>query len=304
MCPSPQPGSMEVRLEQIRYEAPRSIGEAVELLKSGNGADARVLAGGTDLLVQMRLGLRSPGLVVDVKRVPELISTALDDQGVRLGASVCAAEIVENKQIGELYPGLVEATDLIGSTQIQGRASLGGNLCNGSPAADTVPALIVLGAEAVVAGPAGQRAVPVESFITGPGETVLQDGELVVELRIARPAPRSGDAYLRFIPRTEMDIAVVGAGVSLTLDGDGTCTAARVALGAVAPTPIVVPEAARALIGTRVDEQALQRAADASSAAANPIDDKRGTIAYRRKLAGVLTRRSAAIAAERARGRS
>ena len=291
-------------MEQIRYEAPRSIGEAVELLKSGNGADARVLAGGTDLLVQMRLGLRSPGLVVDVKRVPELISTALDDQGVRLGASVCAAEIVENKQIGELYPGLVEATDLIGSTQIQGRASLGGNLCNGSPAADTVPALIVLGAEAVVAGPAGQRAVPVESFITGPGETVLQDGELVVELRIARPAPRSGDAYLRFIPRTEMDIAVVGAGVSLTLDGDGTCTAARVALGAVAPTPIVVPEAARALIGTRVDEQALQRAADASSAAANPIDDKRGTVAYRRKLAGVLTRRSAAIAAERARGRS
>ncbi len=291
-------------MEQIRYEAPRSIGEAVELLKSGNGADARVLAGGTDLLVQMRLGLRSPGLVVDVKRVPELISTALDDQGVRLGASVCAAEIVENKQIGELYPGLVEATDLIGSTQIQGRASLGGNLCNGSPAADTVPALIVLGAEAVVAGPAGQRAVPVESFITGPGETVLQDGELVVELRIARPAPRSGDAYLRFIPRTEMDIAVVGAGVSLTLDGDGTCTAAHVALGAVAPTPIVVPEAARALIGTRIDEQALQRAADASSAAANPIDDKRGTVAYRRKLAGVLTRRSAAIAAERARGRS
>ena len=291
-------------MEQIRYEAPRSIGEAVELLKSDNGADARILAGGTDLLVQMRLGLRSPGLVVDVKRVPELISTALDDQGVRLGASVCAAEIVENTQIGELYPGLVEATDLIGSTQIQGRASLGGNLCNGSPAADTVPALIVLGAEAVVAGPAGQRAVPVESFITGPGETVLQDGELVVEFRIARPAPRSGDAYLRFIPRTEMDIAVVGAGVSLTLDGDGTCTAARVALGAVGPTPIVVPEAARALIGTRIDEQALQRAADASSAAANPIDDKRGTIAYRRKVAGVLTRRSAAIAAERARERS
>ena len=291
-------------MEQIRYEAPRSIGEAVELLKSGNGADARVLAGGTDLLVQMQLGLRSPGLVVDVKRIPELISTALDDQELRLGASVCAAQIVENKQIGELYPGLVEATDLIGSTQIQGRASLGGNLCNGSPAADTVPALIALAAEAVVAGPAGQRSVPVESFITGPGETVLRDGELVVELRIAKPAPRSGDAYLRFIPRTEMDIAVVGAGVNLTLDADGTCTAARVSLGAVAPTPLVVPEAAAALIGTRIDEQALLRAADAASAAANPIDDKRGTVAYRRKIAGVLTRRSAAIAAERARERS
>ena len=198
----------------------------------------------------------------------------------------------------------VEATDLIGSTQIQGRASLGGNLCNGSPAADTVPALIALAAEAVVAGPAGQRSVPVESFITGPGETVLRDGELVVELRIAKPAPRSGDAYLRFIPRTEMDIAVVGAGVNLTLDADGTCTAARVSLGAVAPTPLVVPEAAAALIGTRIDEQALLRAADAASAAANPIDDKRGTVAYRRKIAGVLTRRSAAIAAERARERS
>jgi carbon-monoxide dehydrogenase medium subunit len=291
-------------LEQIRYEAPRSIGEVVQLLKSGNGADARVLAGGTDLLVQMHLGLRSPGLVVDVKRVPELISTALDDRELRLGASVCAAEIVENKQIGELYPGLVEASDLIGSTQIQGRASIGGNLCNGSPAADTVPALIVLGAEAVVAGPAGQRTVPVESFVTGPGETVLQDGELVVEFRIARPAQRSADAYLRFIPRTEMDIAVVGVGVSLTLDRDGTCTAARVALGAVGPTQIVVPEAAEALIGTQIDEQALQRAADASSAAANPIDDKRGTVAFRRKVSGVLTRRSAAIAAERARERS
>ncbi len=288
-------------MEQIRYEAPHSIGEAVELLKSGNGADARVLAGGTDLLVQMQLGLRSPGLVVDVKRIPELISTALDDQKLRLGASVCAAEIVENKQIGELYPGLVESTDLIGSTQIQGRASLGGNLCNGSPAADTVPALIALGAEAVVAGPAGQRTVPVESFIKSPGETVLQDGELLVEFRIARPAPRSGDAYLRFIPRTEMDIAVVGAGVNLTLDEDGTCVAARVVLGAVGPTFIVVPEAAEALIGTRIDEQALQRAAEASSAAANPIDDKRGTVAYRRKVAGVLTRRSAGIAAERAR---
>ena len=291
-------------MEQIRYEAPRSVGEAVELLKSSNGSDARVLAGGTDLLVQMHQGLRSPRLVVDVKRIPELLTTTVDGDGAVIGASVCAAEIVENSDIAELYPGLCEATDLIGSTQIQGRASLGGNVCNASPAADTVPALIVLGAECVIAGPGGRRSVPVESFATGPGETVLSDGELVVELRVPRPAPRSADAYLRFIPRTEMDIAVVGAGVSLTLDADGVCTAARVALGAVAPTAILVPAAAEALIGTTVDDAALQRAGEASTAAANPIDDKRGTVEYRRRVAGVLTRRAAAIAAERARERS
>jgi carbon-monoxide dehydrogenase medium subunit len=291
-------------LQQIQYEAPRSIGEAVELLKSSNGADARVLAGGTDLLVQMRLGQRSPKVIVDVKRIPELLTTTLDDEGLRLGASVCAAEIFENEQIKALYPGLAEATDLIGSTQIQGRASLGGNLCNGSPAADAVPALIALGAECIVAGPDGQRSVPAESFTTGPGETVLKEGELLVEFRIARPAPRSADAYLRFIPRSEMDIAVVGAGVNLTLDANGICSAARVCLGAVAPTAILVPAAAEALIGTPVDEQALQRAGEASSAAANPIDDKRGTITFRKKVAGVLTRRAAAIAAERARERS
>ncbi len=291
-------------MQQIQYEAPRSIGEAVELLKSSNGAGARVLAGGTDLLVQMRLGQRSPEVIVDVKRIPELLTTTLDDEGLRLGASVCAAEIFENEQIKALYPGLAEATDLIGSTQIQGRASLGGNLCNGSPAADAVPALIALGAECIVAGPDGQRSVPAESFTTGPGETVLKEGELLVEFRIARPAPRSADAYLRFIPRSEMDIAVVGAGVNLTLDANGICSAARVCLGAVAPTAILVPAAAEALIGTPVDEQALQRAGEASSAAANPIDDKRGTIVYRKKVAGVLTRRAAAIAAERARERS
>ena len=291
-------------MEQIRYEAPRSIGEAVELLKSSNGAGAYVLAGGTDLLAQMRLGLRSPSLVVDVKRIPELLRITIDSDAVRIGASVCAAEIVENAQIQELYPGLAEATDLIGSTQIQGRASLGGNLCNASPAADSVPALITLNAECIVVGPQGQRSIPVESFTTGPGETVLTDGELLVEFRIPRPPPRSADAYLRFIPRTEMDIAEVGAGVNLSLDAEEVCTAARVALGAVAPTAILVPGAAEALIGTKVDEEALLRAADASTAAARPIDDKRGTIAHRRKVAGVLTRRAAAIAAERARERS
>lgn len=291
-------------MQPIQFEAPRSIAAAVDLLKSGNGAEARVLAGGTDLLVQMRQGLRTPKLVVDVKRIPELMAIAVDDDGARIGAGTCAAQIVESKQIAALYPGLREATDLIGSTQIQGRASLGGNLCNASPAADTVPAMVALRAECLVAGPQGERTVRIEDFATGPGQTVLQNGEFVVEIRVPRPAPRSADAYLRFIPRSEMDIAVVGAGVSVTLDAGGTCTAARVALGAVAPTVIVVPAAAEALIGTTIDDAALQRAAEAASAAANPIDDKRGTVAYRRKVAGVLTRRAAAIAAERAREKS
>ncbi len=286
-------------MEPARYEAPRSIGEVVEVLQSANGREARVLAGGTDLLVQMRLGLCEPAVVVDAKRIPELTSIALDADGLRLGAAVCSAELVERSDVAALYPGLVEASDLIGSSQIQGRASLGGNLCNASPAADTVPSLIALGATCIVAGPSGQREVPVESFVTAPGETVLGPDEFVVELRVPRPAPRSSDAYLRFIPRSEMDIAVVGAAVSLTLADDGVCSAACVVLGAVAPTQIVVPAAAEALIGSRLDEAALALTAEASSAAAQPIDDKRGTVAFRRKVSGVLTKRAAAIAGRR-----
>ncbi len=287
----------------MRYAAPRTIEEACDLLKTSNG-DARVLAGGTDLLVQLRNGQVRPSLCVDVKRIPELMSIWLGPDGLRLGAAVSAAEIGEHRELVATYPGLAEAVDLIGSSQIQGRASVGGNLCNGSPAADTVPALIALAAECVVAGPDGPRTVSAESFVTAPGQTVLAPGEILVELRIAPRPPRSADAYLRFIPRTEMDIAVVGAAVDVTLDADGTCTAARVALGAVAPTLLRVPDAARELVGSSLDDAALARAAAAASAACNPIDDKRGTVAFRRKVAGVLTRRAAATAAERARGRS
>ncbi len=215
-----------------------------------------------------------------------------------------AAEIVEHPQLVESYPGLAEAVGLIGSTQIQGRASVGGNLCNASPAADTVPALLALGAECVVAGPGGQRTLAIEDFVLGPGRTALGAGELLVELRIGPRPPRSADAYLRFIPRTEMDIAVVGAGVDLTLEPDGRCSAARVALGAVAPTVIDVPEAAAALVGGAVDEAALERAGEAASAATRPINDKRGTVAFRHKVAGVLTRRAVTIAAARAAERS
>lgn len=286
-------------MEEIRYEAPTTLARASELLRQPG---ARVLAGGTDLIVQMRTGRSAPSVFVDVKRIPELGTLRTGPGTIWLGAALPAAVVVENAELGKLLPGLVEAVDLIGSTQIQGRASVGGNLCNASPAADTVPALIAVSATCVIAGPDGERRVPVESFNTAPGRNVLRPGELLAGLEIPRPGARSADAYLRFIPRTEMDIAVVGAGVSVTLDASGVCTHARVALGAVAPTAILVPAAAAALVGSRGDDDALARAAAASSAAANPISDKRGTVAFRRKISGVLTKRAAAAAFERARG--
>jgi carbon-monoxide dehydrogenase medium subunit len=285
----------------MRYEAPQTASGAAKLLASEPGA--MVLAGGTDLLVQYRGGLKRPSVFVDVKRISELIGIRIDDAGLTLGAATPAAAVSEHAELKRLWPGLAEATDLIGSSQIQGRASLGGNLCNASPAADTVPALMVDAAVCRVIGPTGERTVPVEQFCAEPGKTILQRGEILLELRVPRPAPRTADAYLRMIPRTEMDIAIVGAGVSVTLDADGICTAARVAIGAVAPTALMVPGAAAALIGTRIDGAALEKAARAASAAARPIDDKRGTTAYRTKVAGVLVRRAAAKAAERARER-
>ncbi len=197
----------------------------------------------------------------------------------------------------------MEAARLIGSTQIQGRATIAGNLCNASPAADSVPAMIAAGATATIVGPNGRREVPVEEIALAPGRTSLQKGELVASVFLPPRPPRSGDAYLRFIPRSEMDIAVVGAGVSLTLGEDGVCTAARVSLGAVAARPLLVEEAARALIGTPVGEEALTALSAAASAACRPIDDKRGTKEFRIKVAGVLARRAAERALERARGK-
>jgi carbon-monoxide dehydrogenase medium subunit len=279
-------------MNAIRYEAPTSVSETLRLMAADPGAS--LMAGGTDLLVQFRVGVKRPTAFIDLKRIPELSSLSIDADGLRLGAAVSAAELVEDAAFKRLWPGLAEAAALIGSTQIQGRSSVGGNLCNGSPAADTPCSLIVNRAICVVAGPAGERHVAAEAFVTAPGTTILGRGEFLVAIRIPRPAARTSDAYLRLTPRTEMDIAVVGSAVSVTLDADGVCTAARVALAAVAPTPLLVPEAADALIGTRLEAGALSRAAAAASAAARPIDDKRGTIAYRRQIAGVLTRRAAA----------
>ena len=288
-------------MSQVQFSSPTSVTEAIQSLSSCDG-NKKVLAGGTDLLVQLRAGMISPDLIVDIKRIPELKEISAENGGFRVGAAVAGAELNEHAEFPKVWPGVAEGLDLIGSTQIQGRASLGGNLCNGSPAADSVPAMIAAGATCKIVGANGEREANVEDIVTGPGQTSLADDEFVASFFFPPRPERSGDAYLRLIPRTEMDIAVVGAGVSLTLDADGTCTAARVALGAVAPTARLVPAAADAIVGTKLDDAALEKLQAAASAACDPIDDKRGTIEYRTKVAGVLARRATVIAAERARG--
>lgn len=284
----------------MRYEAPTTIDGAVSLLAAANGK-AKLLAGGTDLIVQMRSGRLAPELVVDLKRIPALTSVAVENGGYRVGAAKACMELVENEAFTNDCPGVTDGVKLIGSIQVKGRCSIGGNLCNASPAADSIPALIAAGAKARIVGPNGTREVPVEDVAVGPGKTSLGNGEFVESLYIPKRKPGSADAYLRFTPRTEMDIAVVSAAVNLALDESGVCRDARVSLGAVAERALLVPEAAQALIGTKVDEAALNALAAAASAACRPIDDKRGTKEYRVKVAGVLAKRAAQIALERAR---
>jgi CO/xanthine dehydrogenase FAD-binding subunit len=286
----------------LDYTAPSTVEEAVRILAAAPST-AKVLSGGTDLLVQLRSGRVKPGLIVDIKKIPEISGIREQDGGFVIGAATSGAAIGESVALQKAWPGVVEAANLIGSTQVQGRASLAGNLCNASPAADSVPAMIAARATCVVAGPKGRREVPVESIATGPGRTSLGPGEFLVAFHLPKRPPRSADAYLRFIPRTEMDIAVVGAAVNLTLDAGSVCTDARVVLGAVAPTAVIVADAAAALIGRRLDETTLAALDQAARRACKPIDDKRGTIEYRTKVAGVLARRTATIAYERARER-
>lgn len=283
----------------MRYESPVTLDAAVALMaEAGDGG--RVLAGGTDLLVQLRAGMVEPDVIIDIKKIAEMREITEEDGGFRVGAAVTGAELGEHAAFGAAWPGVVEGTELIGSSQIQSRATMGGNLCNASPAADSVPAQIAAAAVVRIAGPKGVRELPVEDFCTGPGTNALENGEIVVSFKFPARGAKAGDAYLRLTPRTEMDIAVVGVGVSLTLDDDGTCSDARVGLGAVAEKALLVPEAAAALIGSKVDDAALQNLAAATSAAARPIDDKRGTKEYRIKIAGVLARRAATSALERA----
>ena len=284
----------------MRYEAPETLEGAVALLAGATG-EARVLAGGTDLLVQMRADVVDPALIVDIKKIPETRTVTEDKGGWRIGAAVTGAELKEHPRLKQVWPGVVEAANLIGSTQVQGRATLGGNLCNGSPAADSVPALIAAGAVATLAGPQGRRDIPVEDVMLGPRKLSLAKGEFIVSFFLPPRPKGSGDAYLRFIPRTEMDIAVVGSGVNLTLDGKGVITAARVSLGAVAAKVLLVPAAAQAIVGSSLDRPAQDRLEAAARAACQPIDDKRGTVEFRTQVAGVLTRRAALIAIERAK---
>ena len=287
-------------MKPLEYHAPHSLDEAIRLL-AANGAGAAPLGGGTDLIIQNRTGRREVLHMVDVKAIPELNVLAFDAKsGLRLGAAVTCAAISEFAPIGLHYPALLEGAEMIGSMQIQSRASVGGNVCNGSPAADTICPLIVLGALCVTRGPKGGREIPARDFMVGPGKTALLPGELLVELRIPPPPANSANAYLRFIPRNEMDIAVASAAAWIDYGPDRkTCADARIAIGAVGPTPIFVEEAGKALIGTRLDAAAVHAAGLASREAARPIDDVRGTVAYRRRLADVLTRRAIALAVAR-----
>ncbi len=285
------------------YAVPRSLAEAVALLVE-KGDRARVLAGGTDILVQVREGRRHVDLLVDIKDIPEVNELAFDaGRGLTLGAAVPCAVICEHREIARAYPGLIDGVSLVGGVQIQSRACVGGNLCNASPAADTIPALIAHEGVAVIAGPEGRREVPVEKFCTAPGRTALARGELLVSLRMPAPKPRSAGRYLRFIPRNEMDIAVVGAGVTVALDESRQrCVAARVALAAVAPTPLLVPDAGAALVDGPLTDALIDKAAALAQAASRPISDMRGDADYRRHLVGVLTRRALHGAIQRAKG--
>jgi len=283
----------------MRYEAPETIEAAAQLLSAEEGI-ARVLAGGTDLLVQLRSGMIEPDLVVDVKNIPAMTVIAEENGGFRIGAAVSCAEMGEHAALVAAWPGVVEGAELIGSTQVQGRATMVGTLCNSGPAADSLPGMVAAKAVATLVGPDGRREMLVKDIPAAPGRNNLGKGEIVESVFLPARPDSSGDAYLRFIPRTEMDIAVVGVGVSLTLDADGVCTDAGVGLGAVAITVLDVEDAAQALIGSKLDEAALEKMAEAVRAACKPINDKRGTVEFRIKTSGVLAKRAAKIALDRA----
>ena len=289
-------------MRAIDYQAPTSLSEAVSIM-AANGDRAQPLAGGTDRLVQLRGGRREAEVVVDTKKIPELNTLNLGDNGLQLGAAVPCYRIYQDSAVAAAYPGLIDAAGMIGSIQIQGRATVGGNLCNAAPSGDTIPPVITLGGEAHINGPNGWRTLPAENFCTGPGRNALESGELLVAIQLPAPAANSGTAYLRFIPRNEMDIAVAGVSSTVQLDASGqTIESARIALASVGPTPILATAAGDSLAGKAISDEAIEEAGRLASEAATPITDMRGTIRQRHHLVAVLTRRTLNIAIRRARG--
>ena len=289
-------------MSETQYLAPKTIDEAVKAHSAAKGS-ARFLAGGTDLLVQIKSGIKKPNLVIDIKKIVELNSIKeISENEFKVGSAVSGANLNRNKKFADLWPGVLEAFRLIGSEQIQGRASLGGNLCNGSPAGDSVPALVAARCTATITGPNGSKNLPIEKFHTGPGKTILEDGEMLVSINFPKRSMNSADAYLRMTPRTEMDIAVVGCSVNISME-NGLCTEARVSLGAVAPTVLLIEEASNIMVGTDLNSGILDEVSKLCSEACNPINDKRGTIDYRTKVAAVLFKRATLIAIDRIKGR-
>lgn len=289
-------------MRDFEYEAPTTLSSAMELLAQQNGS-ARPLAGGTDLIDHVRTGRLEPDLLVDVKKIDELNVLELNSNGLRLGAAVPCYKIYGTPEISQQYAALSDSCRIIGGIQIQSRASVGGNLCNSGPAADTTPSLIVLGGVCVIAGPNGTREVPAEDFCTAPGKNVLEAGELLVEVKFPPRVDNSGSHYRRFIPRNEMDIAVVGVGASVVLDDSKeNFVSARIALGAVAATPLFAQAAGDVLAGQPVNEDSIAKAVAAARELATPITDMRGPAEYRTHLVGVLTERVLNAAVSRARG--
>ena len=290
-------------MEAFDFVSAKSIDEAVKILND-NGDKARIIAGGTDILVMMRAGRRLADVVVDVKDIPELNQLSIAaDGGLTLGAAVPCYQIYQNQAVSAAYPGLVDSASLIGGIQIQGRASIGGNLCNAAPSGDSIPIVIALGGVCHIAGPNGWRTLAAEAFCTAPGQNALQQGEMLVSIQFPAPATNSGANYLRFIPRNEMDIAVAGVGSSVVLDASGqNFVSGRVALASVAPTPVFSQAAGDSLAGKPVNDETIRAASELAMADAKPITDMRGTIRQRIHLIGVLTRRTLNNAVERARG--
>ena len=289
-------------MNDFEYIIPSTLDEAIQIL-STHGSSARILAGGTDIIVIMRSGYARPKLVIDIKKIPELLELRTGESGLTIGAAVTCSRINKNPEIIEPFPALIDTTSLIGGIQIQGRATVGGNLCNAAPSADTVPALIVYGAKVKIVSANGFRELPVEEFCLAPRQTVLKEDEILVNLTIPKPPIRSGAKFLRFIPRNEMDIAVANAAAAIELEKNGrTCRSARIAIGASSPTPLFVEEAGMSLVGKEIDDAGIARAARIAMEATSPIDDMRGTVEHRKQLVEVLTTRTIRNALDRAMG--